>query len=421
MSLVYVQHQDGTPLMPTYSAKARHLLKADRAVVTHRDPFTIRLSVPSGKHIQPVTVGVDLGAVCIGVAATGNDRVLYQGEVILRNDIARRMDRRRMYRRGRRSRKCRYRQPRFNNRASSRRKGRLPPSIQSKVDTTVKAVRRVSSFLPVSQIRVEVTNFDTQAMRVGRSKLPGWAYQRGPQYGYENVKMFVRARDNYTCQYCGKKSPPDLEVDHIVPRSRGGSDRPDNLIASCHVCNQTKGNRTAGEFGHSKIQKRVKRSLRAAAHTQTGKTAILRELSQIAPIETTFGYVTKVDRQALDLPKSHYIDAVVIASQGESVKLLGWYEACRAIAKGVYRKRRGIRSHLVASLPREVFGFRLWDQVILPDGQKGFVKSRRSSGYFTISNLEGKLIKEIAYQKLRLVGRASTLIKERKASSFLFC
>jgi hypothetical protein len=83
--------------MPTTPAKARHLLDAGKAVVVRRNPFTIRLTVPSGEHTQPVTVGVDLGAKGAGVAAIANGRVLYQGQVALRDDIRRRMDRRRMY------------------------------------------------------------------------------------------------------------------------------------------------------------------------------------------------------------------------------------------------------------------------------------------------------------------------------------
>jgi len=300
--------------MPTSPAKARHLLEAGKAVVVCRDPFTIRLTVPSGKHIQEVTMGVDLGAKKVGVAAVAGGGVLYQGEVALRDDIRRRMDRRRMYRRNRRSRKCRYRAPRFGNRAASRREGRLPPTIRSKADTTVKVVRRVASFLPVSLIRVEVSGFDTQAMQAGREHLAGWAYQRGEQYGWENTKMYVRARDNYTCQYCGVVMPPDLEVDHIVPRGRGGSDRPGNLVAACHDCNAKKGNKTASEFGHPEVQEQARRPLRAAAHTQAGKTATLEGLAEIAPVEITYGYVTKVDREALGLPKTHYCDALAIAS-----------------------------------------------------------------------------------------------------------
>jgi hypothetical protein len=341
--------------------------------------------------------------------------VLYQGEAALRDDIRWRMERRRTYRRSRRSRKLRYRAPRFHNRR--RPKGWLPPSIRSKVDTTAKVVRRVASFLPVSLIRVQVASFDTQAVRAGRGRLPGRAYQRGPQYGWENVKMYVRARDKYTCQYCGAVMPPGLEVDHIVPRSRGGSDRPDNLATACRACNEAKGNLTAAEFGHPEVQRRAKRPLRAAAHTQAGKTAALAALSEIAPLEITYGYVTKVDREAMGLPKTHYFDAVAIAAQGTSVSVLPDYEAMRAVAKGVYRQRRGERSHLVASLPYEVFGFRQWDKVMLPDGRTGFVKARRSSGSFTISDLGGALVKECSWRKLRLLERAGTLLTERRMAA----
>jgi len=416
--LVYVLHQDGTPLMPTRPAKARHLLKAGKAVVVRRDPFIIRLTVPSAKHLHPVTVGVDLGAKTVGVAGVGDGKVLYQGEVILRDDIRKRMDRRRRYRRARRSRKCRYRAPRFDNRATGRRKGRLPPSIGSKVDTTVKVVRGVSSFLPVSLIRVEVANFDTQAMRAGKEGLPGWAYQRGPRYGWENVKMYVRARDRYTCQYCGVVGPSDLEVDHIVPRGRGGSDRPDNLVAACRVCNAAKGNRTASEFGYPGVQERATQPLRVAAHTQAGKMTTLSVLSEIAPVERTYGYTTKLDREAMGLPKTHYYDAVAIASGGTRVRGLPVYEAMRAVSRGAYRQRKGKRSHLVACLPREVYGFRQWDSVVLPDGRKGFVKGRRSSGYFAISDLEGHLIESsIRYKRLRWVCRANSLLTERRKAA----
>lgn len=400
--------------MPTKPAKARRLLQAGKAIVASMDPFTIRLTVPSGKHIQPVTIGVDLGAVTIGVAATGNSRVLYQGEVALRTDIHRRMQTRAMYRRTRRTRKLRYRSPRFLNRSASRRKGRLPPSIRSRVETTVKAVRRVALFLPIDKIVVEVSNFDTQAMRAGR-KLPSWAYQRGPLYNAENIKMYVRARDRYTCQYCGVRFPRQLEVDHIIPQSQGGPTTPDNLVASCHDCNQNKGNLSAAQFGHPEVQERVKRSLKAAAHTQSGKTATLAALQEIAPVEETYGYITKVDRLSLGLPKTHYYDAVAIANQGQATEALGWYEKCKAVSRGAYQQRRGPHSQYVARLPYEVFGFRQWDKVRLPDGTLGFVKSRRKTGSFRVCDVEGKQITgSITRRKLKPIRRASTLLVERR-------
>jgi 5-methylcytosine-specific restriction endonuclease McrA len=413
MSIVYVISKSGKPLMPCKPARARHLLEAGEAKVKSMEPFSIQLTIESTEETQPVTVGVDLGAETVGVAAVGNGKVLYQGEVALRTDIHKRMKTRAMYRRSRRSRKCRYRSPRFNNRAASRRKGRLPPSIKSRSDTTVKVVRRIASFLPVSAIVVEIANFDTQAMRAGR-RLASWAYQRGELYGFENVKMYVRARDRYTCQYCGEVMPRRLEVDHITPRSKGGSTRPDNLVVACHDCNQEKGNRTAAEFGHPEVQERVKKSLKAAAYTQAGKSATLQGLAEIAPIRETYGYITKVDRQKMGLPKRHYYDAVAIASEGRVVEWLEWYERMKAVSRGARQQRTGKHSHKVARMPYEVFGFRVWDKVELPDGTIGFIGARRKTGSLKIKDIFGDVLRSITYKKLRLLRRATTLVSARE-------
>jgi 5-methylcytosine-specific restriction endonuclease McrA len=56
------------------------------------------------------------------------------------------------------------------------------------------------------------------------------------------------ARDNYTCQYCGHVSR-DLTVDHVVPRSMGGGDTWENLVACCRRCNLIKGDRTPQQAG----------------------------------------------------------------------------------------------------------------------------------------------------------------------------
>lgn len=414
MSIVYVISKSGKPLMPCKPARAKHLLQDGEAKVIKIEPFTIRLIIESTEETQPVIVGVDLGAKTVGVAAVGNGKVLYQGEVALRTDIHKRMENRAMYRRNRRARKCRYRSPRFNNRAASRRKGRLPPSIQSRVDTTIKVVSRIVGFLPVSHIRVETASFDTQAMRAG-CKLPNWAYQRGELYGEENVKMYVRARDKYTCVYCGEIMPNRLEVDHIVPGSRGGSDFPSNLVAACHDCNQRKGNLTAKEFGYPDIQKKVKKSFRAAAITQMGKTATLQGLAEIAPVSETYGYITKVDRQKMGLPKSHFYDAVAIAAEGRMVNPLGWVEKMKAVSRGQRQqfKANPVRRHIFRAcrLPYEVFDFRMNDKVRLPDGTVGYISRRRKSGSLGVKDIDGKAIKGgISYKKLQLLERSKTLL-----------
>src|SRR5262249_27974924 len=160
---VFVLSQKGKPLMPTTPRRARLWLKAKRARVVRQEPFTIQLRFLTTEYTQPAMVGVDTGSREVGVAATTNGQVLFQAEVHLRDDIGPKMVQRRMYRRNRRARKTRYRKPRWLNRR--RPAGWLPPSLGSKAEATVKAVRFIASFLPVGRITVEVGSFDTQKMQ----------------------------------------------------------------------------------------------------------------------------------------------------------------------------------------------------------------------------------------------------------------
>ena len=125
--------------------------------------------------------------------------------------------------------------------------------------------------------------------------------------GYE-VRAYLLEKFNWTCAYCGKKDVP-LEIEHIVPKSRGGSNRVSNLTISCHKCNQKKDNQTAEELGFPDIQKQAKQPLKAATFMNLVKQRIV----DILGCETTFGYITKHDRIKLGLEKSHANDAFVIA------------------------------------------------------------------------------------------------------------
>lgn len=412
--MVYVQNKNGKPLMPCKEAKARHLLKDGKAEVINVEPFTIRITyLVENPKVQEVVVGVDTGSKKIGIAATSRGKSLYQAEIALRDNIRKKMDERRMYRINRRSRKYRYRAPRFDNR--TRKEGWLPPSIQSKVNTTIKAVRRVAALLPVSKINVEIANFDTHAMQKGLKKLPcGWMYQRGELYQEENIKSFVRSRDSYVCVYCKKEGD---EVDHIIPTSKGGATKVSNLVCACHECNQKKGDQTAEEYGHPKVQERAKESLKDAAHAQAGKTNLLKQLREIAPVSVTYGHITKVNRKTLGLEKSHYIDAVVIAGEGNPVMISNQWWCGRAIARGNYRLYKGNHSHILNQSKKVLFEFRQWDKVRMDDGQIGFIKGKRSTGYFCVSDIEGKIIDDsILWKKLKLLKKANSLILEKKAS-----
>ena len=210
--LVYVQNKDGKPLMPTNPAKARILLKEGKAKVVLRKPFTIQLLFGSSGYKQDLTLGVDTGYETIGVSVVSEKAEVFSAEVKLRTDVSKRVTEKRMYRRNRRSR-LRYRKPRFLNRKKNQ---VLAPSVNQKVESHLKIIDFVKSILPITQTIVESGNFDPHKLK--NIDVKGIDYQKGEQFGYENVKAYVLARDGYQCYFnkgCSKK----LHVHHIVFRS----------------------------------------------------------------------------------------------------------------------------------------------------------------------------------------------------------
>ena len=205
---VYVISKDGQPLMPTTRfGKVRRLLRDKKAKIVRRCPFTIKLLYePKTSVVQEVVLGQDTGSKYVGTACVVNDRVQYQSEVTLRDDIKNKMDRRRAFRRNRRYRKTRYRKPRFLNRANSTKKDRLPPSVRSKVQAHVDEIEFCKTILPVSKLVFETGKFDTHLMEKPWLQQHKWAYQKGVNYGFANARAHALDRDNYACQCCGKKT-----------------------------------------------------------------------------------------------------------------------------------------------------------------------------------------------------------------------
>ena len=382
---VFVLAPDEKPLMPTTPRRARMWLKQKRARIVNRTPFTIQLCFePSSRHAQHVKVGVDTGSKTVGVAAVANSQVLYQAEISLRTDIKRSLDQRRQYRRNRRNRKTRYRPARFNNRKRSR--DWLAPSLRSKAESTVRAVVQVAGILPVKHVRLEATSFDTQKMQA--PEISGIEYQQGELMGY-HVREYLLAKWRRKCAYCGRAGIP-LEVEHIVPRIRGGTNRVSNLTLACKTCNQSKGKRTAEEFGYPEVQVRALKPLRDAVHVSIIKTWVIRTLSSLlgqVNISTTYGYETKYKRmKTLELPKTHYFDAVAIACElGETV-MPGkvWYQF-KCVPRGSYQLYNGSRSKHKVSGPRKVCGWKLFELVKV-NGQVGYISGRRISGRFSVKD-----------------------------------
>ena len=236
---VYVISKDGQPLMPTSRfGKVHRLLRDKKAKVIRSCPFTIKLLYePETSIVQEIVLGQDTGSKYIGTACIANDKVSYQSEIMLRDDIKNKMDQKRGLRRNRRYRKTRYRKPRFLNRANSTKQDRLPLSVRSKVQAHVDEIEFCKKILPVSELVFETGKFDIQLLEKPWLQQYKWAYQKGVNYSFANVRAHTLDRDNYTCQCCGKKHVR-LEVHHIIFRSLGGSDELDNLITLCEKCHK---------------------------------------------------------------------------------------------------------------------------------------------------------------------------------------
>jgi len=399
--LVYVLNKHGNPLMPTKPAKARILLKQGKAKVIRRTPFTIKLIYGSSGYKQEIIGGMDTGSKTIGCSAIANGKVIYQSEVVIRNDISNKMEQRKMYRRNRRSRKTRYRAARFNNRKSSRRLGRLAPSIRSKINSHLRERNFVNSILPVTKWKVELAQFDIH--KITNPNVIN--YQNGNQKGFYNTKAYVLHRDEYKCQSGRKiKHSEKLHVHHIQFRSQGGSDAPNNLVTLCETCHNDLHN---GLFTFQSKKSKTKHA------TEIGiiKSGLLKSGWQF---ETTYGYETKFKReQCLKLDKSHTNDAIAIAcEEGEIVDRLNILIKKRHVSKGDYKQTSSSRSE--KKIPTgKLFGLRKFDLIKTKKGI-GFVKGKRSSGYFALMNIDEKIISssvDVKKNVIRLAARNGNLIK----------
>ncbi|WP_073780661.1 RNA-guided endonuclease IscB [Streptomyces sp. MJM1172] len=242
---VFVLDRHGAPLQPCHPARARKLLGKGRAVVARHTPLVIRLKdrTIAESTVEGVELGIDPGSRHTAIAvftATGGER---RGRFAVRLDhrgaqIRRKLQQRADFRHGRRTRSLRYRAPRHDNRA--RREGWLAPSLRRRVDTTVAWVDRLARWAPVTAVHVESVAFDTHAISSG-GPLEGAEYQHGTLHGTE-VREYLRTRCKRARGYRGATGVP-LNVDHVRPPSRGGSDRVSSLVLACVPCNQEKANR----------------------------------------------------------------------------------------------------------------------------------------------------------------------------------
>ena len=313
---VFVLDKDKQPLDLTHPAKARKLLKAGRAKVFRRYPFTIIMQDLEAKDCvtHPQQLKIDPGSKTTGLAILQGNRVLWGAELTHRGDqIKEALTSRRAIRHSRRNRKTRYRQPRFLNR--KRPEGWLPPSLQSRVDNTMTWVKRLQKFCPIQGISQELVRFDLQKLE--NPEISGIEYQQGELQGYE-VRQYLLERWGRKCAYCGVENIP-LEIEHIKPRSKGGSNRISNLTLACHECNQSKGNQDIKDFLSGKpdllkrIQSQAIEPLADATAVNATRWKLHESLKETGlEVETGSGGLTKFNRTQRGFHKTHWLDAACV-------------------------------------------------------------------------------------------------------------
>lgn len=414
--MVYVLNKQGNPLMPCKEAKARKLLKQNKAIIAKYEPFTIQLTFECENQTQEVSLGVDAGSKHIGISATTEKQVLYEADVELRNDIVNKLSSRREARITRRNR-LRYRPARFNNRIHSKHKGWLAPSVNHKINSHIQVIKRLHQILPISKIIVETAQFDIQ--KIQNPGIEGQQYQQDDQMGFWNVREYVLFRDSHQCQCCkGKSRDNRLNVHHLESRKTGGN-APNNLITLCETCHN--------DYHQGRIQLNIKRgkSFRDAAFMGImRKTLLLRLRQTYSNVQETFGYITKNTRIENNLSKEHYVDARCI-SGNPLAKPLGYYlyQKCirrqnRKMTKDKFVKG-GIKRN--NQLVGEVFGFGLFDTVEYQK-KRYFVYGRRRRGDFDVKNLEGAKVNNgcISYKELKLLRKNKSILTERRLLTAVF-
>jgi hypothetical protein len=306
---VYVLNISGEPLMPCSPRKARLLLKKGEAKVVQTNPFfVIQLKKATGEQKQECSLGIDSGSKFVGFSVITEKKEIVTGELNLDQKTSDRIAERKRYRVNRRN-KLWYRKPRFNNR--TKQIGWLPPSTMRKFNTHITLINKLKKILPIKEVHIEIGNFDIQ--KIENPDIKGIEYQQGSMLDYQNMRSFLMSRENGKCQICNlefsRGNPPHIH--HIIPRSKGGTDREKNLALLHEKC-------------HKKLHK--DKSFNLLKKNSTYKDAafmnrVKNKYKIVLPdCITSFGYETFVKRNELGLEKTHYNDAFVIAGGTNQIK-----------------------------------------------------------------------------------------------------
>ena len=333
--------------------RARILMEKRRACIYRYFPFTIILKDIDVRDIGSLPtyrIKIDPGSKYTGIAVIQNDNntvILYAQIEHRGGEIKSALQTRRGCRRNRRSRETRYRRCKFSKGGqftSSRPKGWLPPSIKSIGDNIIHWVALLSKLVNITDCSFEAVRFDTQLM--DNPEIEGEGYQHGTLEGTE-IREYLLDKYGHVCRYCrGVSGDPILEWEHIVPKSKGGSDSVKNATLSCSRCNRDKGDSLLDDWeakealilndpGTSEKRKALagariegiqyvrsgkpnKVSNRYCAWANASRRCIEKGLfAMFENVKCASGGRTKYNRTRLGLPKDHHYDALCVGAVPE--------------------------------------------------------------------------------------------------------
>ena len=427
MVLVIDKHKK--PCNTISNAYARVLLFKKQAVIHKRFPFTIRLKNDNAVlKDKSYTVKLDPGSKTTGIAITDDkDAVIMLAELehighLIKKDL----NSRRIVRKSRRQRKTRYRPARFLNRTKP--KGWLAPSVRSRADNVINFIKKYKKLINIDKVMIENVSFDTAQMS-SNSKLYGIKYQQGPLY-QNKLRSFIFSRSNDKCVYCGAKA---TEIDHVIPRSSGGTNSIYNLVASCRNCNQMKSNLTLKAFG-KKMNKNYshlepKKLPKDAAIIQSSRNYMVKEITKlVSNITLHDAWMTKYNREELGLPKEHYYDALSVGEVPNKFNFLtDKILQISAKGRGSRQMCRMDKYGFPGTKPKGsklVKGFQTGDMVkaVVPSGLNAGKHLGRviikSSGYFEIKS-KNSSVQGINHKYCRLIQKGDGYLYNYKESDFL--
>ena len=402
-SYAFVLDNEGKRLSPTNENKAWFLIRKKRAILVNKFPMVIQLTkVVKSEEIDKteIMVGIDDGGKHTGIALVQKcetkNKPIFKGTIELRQDVKHLMKVRKGYRSCRRQEK-RYRPKRFLNRANSKRKERVAPSIKQKRESTLRVVNNLAKYIRMDGFVAEDVKIDIRAITEG-FKPYRWQYQKSNRLD-ENIRKAVIMRDNNTCVLCGR-TDCEIENHHILSRRDGGADSVNNLCCLCKLCHRK-------VTGHEKeYEKQLyelidgrKFDTKPAHHVMQGKNYLYNNLRDKGKLTLTTGGDTANHRIDWEIEKTHSNDAIVICGlkvDSKNVNIKDW------IIKPMRRQQKG--------LALEVCGFRHRDLVRYTKRNGDFYDGYITALYpeknqFNLTDFDGKTYKRYGLKNASLMWR----------------